>query len=298
MGNCHVPTFPFEESETPTRKLFPGEPLPSPDGPPSDACALCGYAPAMQSCGGCAVTLYCGAECQRAHWVSGHSNECVSLRMAKASVPPTPPRPEIPKMRNLSPLEPQKTILAERLSESPPVGDQFSTDNVAAAATAAAAVVVPALNEGASHTAKGSAVKKRGMSSFGATKSPSTAPGGATSRAARGATRINAAIGGIGGGGRGEGETRGGTGGEGAMHDLLDQVDSSPYTSIVIGETGKQEREFTIVRLNGGEASDHGRKQKASAVPRDGASDGGEALAAEDDTEEAAGEGDGKSIQW
>lgn len=44
----------------------------------SETCIQCGIVPALpQQCSGtCERTVYCGVECQRAHWLLGHQKEC------------------------------------------------------------------------------------------------------------------------------------------------------------------------------------------------------------------------------
>ncbi|KAH9847995.1 MM3350-like domain-containing protein [Lenzites betulinus] len=46
------------------------------DNPGNTACAWCGSPSDLKACSRCKQRYYCGKECQKAHWTSGHKHEC------------------------------------------------------------------------------------------------------------------------------------------------------------------------------------------------------------------------------
>lgn len=48
-------------------------------------CAFCDAPGAKQRCSRCISAVYCGRDCQKAHWSSGHKQECSLPSVAKAS---------------------------------------------------------------------------------------------------------------------------------------------------------------------------------------------------------------------
>jgi uncharacterized membrane protein YgcG len=48
--------------------------------PTSPCCTQCGVGSTdLQRCGRCQATMYCGPQCQRAHWKAGHKHECAQF---------------------------------------------------------------------------------------------------------------------------------------------------------------------------------------------------------------------------
>lgn len=43
-------------------------------------CLVCEHAEAAYLCGDCKDTPYCSEDCQLAHWIEGHSTECIGAR--------------------------------------------------------------------------------------------------------------------------------------------------------------------------------------------------------------------------
>ena len=55
-------------------------------------CSYCGAregsvdgSPVHKTCGGCQTTFYCGQECQKKYWRSGHKHVCIAPEDRKAS---------------------------------------------------------------------------------------------------------------------------------------------------------------------------------------------------------------------
>ena len=84
----------------------------------SRSCAQCG-APGVSKCGECKKVVYCGRECQHAHWKSGHKRECQGKRPETGAASPVPHHQALVVLAEAGNVGAQKQLAAGFLNGDP-----------------------------------------------------------------------------------------------------------------------------------------------------------------------------------